>query len=67
MSYPWGIGEANLFDADYIKLREISLNYRVPDKAAQKLRMRDLNISIYSRNIMLGEKRRHGNRSGKSI
>ena len=56
MSYPWGIGEANLFDADYIKLREISLNYRVSDKAAQKLRMRDLNISVYSRNIMLWAK-----------
>ncbi len=56
MSYPWDIGEANLFDADYIKLREISLNYRVPDKAAQKLRMRDLNVSVYSRNIMLWAK-----------
>ncbi|OJV87729.1 MAG: hypothetical protein BGO34_11445 [Bacteroidia bacterium 44-10] len=56
MSYPWDIGEANIFDADYIKLREISLNYRVPDKAAQKLRMRDLNISVYSRNIMLWAK-----------
>lgn len=56
MSYPWDIGEANIFDADYIKLREISLNYRVPDKMAQKLRMRDLNISVYSRNIMLWTK-----------
>lgn len=56
MSYPWDIGEANIFDADYVKLREISLNYRVPNKAAQKLRMRDLNISVYSRNIMLWAK-----------
>lgn len=56
MSYPWDIGEANLFDADYIKLREISLNYRVPNKVAQKLRMSDLNISVYSRNIMLWAK-----------
>lgn len=56
MSYPWDIGEANIFDADYVKLREISLNYNVPDKVAQKLRMRDLNISVYSRNIMLWAK-----------
>ena len=56
MSYPWDIGEANIFDADYIKLREIALNYRVPDKTAQKLKMRDLNISVYSRNIMLWAK-----------
>lgn len=56
MSYPWDLGEANIFDADYVKLREISLNYRVPNKTAQKLKMRDLNISVYSRNIMLWAK-----------
>ncbi|RNC66529.1 SusC/RagA family TonB-linked outer membrane protein [Proteiniphilum sp. X52] len=56
MSYPWDIGEVNIFDADYVKLREIALNYSVPDKAARKLRMRDLNISVYSRNIMLWTK-----------
>lgn len=56
MSYPWDIGEANIFDSDYIKLREISLNYRVPDKVANKLKMSDLNISVYSRNIMIWAK-----------
>ncbi|MEA4949158.1 MAG: SusC/RagA family TonB-linked outer membrane protein [Petrimonas sp.] len=56
MSYPWGIGEANLFDADYVKLREIALNYKVPAKTAQKLKLQDLNISVYSRNIMLWAK-----------
>lgn len=56
MSYPWDIGEANLFDADYLKLREISLNYRVPRQAAQKLGIKDLNLSLYSRNIMIWSK-----------
>lgn len=56
MSYPWDIGEANIFDADYVKLREISLNYNVPEKVAKRLRMSDLNISVYSRNIMLWAK-----------
>lgn len=56
MSYPWDIGEANLFDADYIKLREIALNYRVPARAIQKLGIENLNISVYSRNIMLWTK-----------
>lgn len=56
MSYPWDIGEANIFDADYLKLREISLNYQVPRHFAQKLKMTDLNIAVYSRNIMLWAK-----------
>lgn len=56
MSYPWDIGEANLFDADYIKLREIALNYRFPNKVAQKLGVQDLNFSVYSRNIMIWTK-----------
>jgi TonB-linked SusC/RagA family outer membrane protein len=56
VSYPWDIGEANLFDADYIKLREISLNYRLPSNIAQLIGMEDVNFSIYSRNIMLWAK-----------
>lgn len=56
VSYPWDIGQANLFDADYIKLREISLNYNLPFKIAKKLGMQDVNFSIYSRNIMIWTK-----------
>ena len=56
MSYPWDIGEANLFDADYLKLREIALNYRVPNRIAQKLGVQDLDFSVYSRNIMIWTK-----------
>ncbi|MCY1723204.1 SusC/RagA family TonB-linked outer membrane protein [Prolixibacteraceae bacterium Z1-6] len=56
VSYPWDIGEANLFDADYIKLREISLSYRLPNQYTQKIGMEDVNFSIYSRNIMLWTK-----------
>lgn len=56
VSYPWDIGQANMFDADYIKLREVALNYRVPNSLASKLHMQDINVSIYSRNIMLWTK-----------
>ncbi|MCG6188062.1 SusC/RagA family TonB-linked outer membrane protein [Maribellus maritimus] len=56
VSYPWDIGEANLFDADYIKLREISLSYRLPNRYSERLGMQDVNFSIYSRNIMLWTK-----------
>jgi len=56
LSYPWDIGTANMFDADFIKLREISLNYRFPDRMTEKLRIENLNLSVYSRNIMLWTK-----------
>jgi len=56
VSYPWDIGRANMFDADYIKIREIALSYRLPFTIADKIGMQDVNFSIYSRNIMLWTK-----------
>ncbi|MEN8117923.1 MAG: SusC/RagA family TonB-linked outer membrane protein [Bacteroidota bacterium] len=56
VSYPWDIGEANLFDADYIKLREISLSYTLPNKISQTVGMSNVNFSVYSRNILLWAK-----------
>ena len=56
VSYSWDIGEANLFDADYVKLREISLNYRVPARIVQKFGLQDVNLALYSRNIILWTK-----------
>jgi hypothetical protein len=55
-SYPWDLGEANIFDADYIKLREIALSYNLPNKYSQKLGISDANFSLYSRNIMIWTK-----------
>jgi TonB-linked SusC/RagA family outer membrane protein len=55
-SWPWDIGEASLLDADYVKLREISLSYKLPGRISQKMGMEDVNFSVYSRNIMLWTK-----------
>ncbi len=55
-SYPWDVSTTNMFDADYVKLREISLSYRLPSTVANRIGMQDVNISIYSRNIMLWTK-----------
>ncbi len=56
VSYPWDIGKANLFDADYVKLREIALSYRLDNQVAGRIGLQDINFSIYSRNIMLWTK-----------
>jgi len=56
VSFPWDIGEKRIFDADYVKLREVSLSYRLPNKTAERMGLEDINFSIYSRNIMLWTK-----------
>ena len=57
ISYPWEFASASLFDSDFIKLRDISLSYRVPRNAMAKISfLNDLHISVYSRNIVLWTK-----------
>lgn len=40
-----------IYDASYIKLREISIGYSIPRKYAQKLSLEAINVSIFSRNV----------------
>ncbi len=47
--YPWSYNKQITFDASFIKLREISLSYDLP----KFLGLRNANISVFSRNIML--------------
>jgi len=56
VSYPWDIGRANMFDADYIKLREVSLSYSLSNDFTKRIKVENVNFSIYSRNIMLWTK-----------
>ncbi|WP_077346202.1 SusC/RagA family TonB-linked outer membrane protein [Algoriphagus sp. A40] len=56
VSFPWEFGTPAMFDADFIKLREISLGYRLPRNVAQKIGIQGANLSVYSRNIMLWTK-----------
>ncbi|MBA4848915.1 SusC/RagA family TonB-linked outer membrane protein [Emticicia sp. BO119] len=52
-NYPWDFTRAALFDASYIKLREISLGYEIPGSFVKRLGMQSANFSVYSRNIMV--------------
>lgn len=52
----WDFGTPHMFDADYIKLREISLGYDLPRKFVEKAGLDNVNLSVYSRNIMLWTK-----------
>ncbi len=52
-NYPWDFTRAALFDASYIKLREVSLGYEIPSSFVKRLGLQSANFSVYSRNIML--------------
>ncbi|WP_149304797.1 SusC/RagA family TonB-linked outer membrane protein [Pareuzebyella sediminis] len=53
---PWDFGTPHMFDADFIKLREISLGYDLPRKFVDRMGIDNLNFALYSRNIMLWTK-----------
>ena len=55
-NYPWDFTRASTFDADYVKLRQISISYSFPRAIAEKVSMRNLSLSLFSRNIILWTK-----------
>lgn len=55
-NYPWSFGKSAMFDASFIKLREISLSYTLPSSLTEGIGMDNLAVSVYSRNIILWTK-----------
>lgn len=43
--------EAGVFDASFIKLREMSLTYNFPKRITQSLRMNNLSMTVFGRNL----------------
>ncbi|SHO60941.1 SusC/RagA family TonB-linked outer membrane protein [Algoriphagus zhangzhouensis] len=55
-TYPWSFNEQVTFDATFIKLRELSLGYRLPNMGAFK----NITFSVYTRNLMIWTKAQVG-------
>jgi len=51
-----GIVEPFVEDASYVKLREVSLSYNLPQKSLKKLPFRNVSISIVGRNLFFFHK-----------
>ncbi len=49
----FGLHERWLYDASFIKLREVSLGYNIPKKALGKLPVQSLKLSVIGRNLWL--------------
>ena len=52
--YGWSYTETATFDADFIKLRELSLSYQLP--SMKSIGIQSATIAVYSRNIVLWTK-----------
>jgi hypothetical protein len=53
---PWDFPQAFLFPASYLKLRQISLSYQFPDRWINSLKLQNVSLSVFSRNIILWTK-----------
>ena len=49
----YGIHEAHVFDASWLKLRELRLGYRVPSRFAGRVGMSAMSIALVGRNLWL--------------
>src|SRR5262249_16829711 len=43
--------EGAVFDNDYVKLREVSLSYTLPQRLSSKIKSQRLTVSLYGRNL----------------
>ncbi len=55
-NYPWDFTKAAMFDASFIKLREVSLSYQLPKSFVNSIGISDASFAVYSRNIILWTK-----------
>lgn len=54
-----GIAEGVMYDASFVKLRELQIGYTIPDKIFGKLPIRGATISLVGRNLFLWDKVPH--------
>lgn len=47
------IDEANIFDASFVKLREVKLNYNLPSKWVRSIGLADASVSLVGRNLLI--------------
>ena len=54
-----GIAEGVMYDASFVKLRELQIGYTIPDRVFGKLPIRGATISLVGRNLFLWDKVPH--------
>ena len=59
-NYAWDFTKTALFDADYLKLREIALTYQLPPTLVSRIGLQNASVGVYSRNVILWTKAKIG-------
>lgn len=59
-NYPWSFNKSAMFDASFIKLREVSLAYAIPTRLTKTIGIQHASVAVYSRDIMLWTKAKIG-------
>ncbi len=49
----YGLHEAHVFDASFVKLREVKLGYNLPTSLTQRVKVSGINLSLVGRNLWL--------------
>ncbi len=49
----YSIAEANVWDADYVKLREVVIGWKVPRRITRRLHLQEANLSLTARNLWI--------------
>ena len=52
-AYSNSIVESAVFDASYVKLRQLTLGYKLPSKLIEKTMFKDINVSLVGRNLAI--------------
>lgn len=56
----WNSARMSMFDASYIKLRELTINASLPRAWANSLKVQGISVGVYTRNIILWTKAKAG-------
>ena len=59
-NYPWDFTKPALFDASFVKLREVTFGYQLPASFIKSIGLESATFSLYVRNIMLWTKAKNG-------
>jgi TonB-linked SusC/RagA family outer membrane protein len=57
---PWSFGRMNMFDASYIKLREITLTTQAPQKWVDAIHVQGITFGVYMRNLIIWTRAKSG-------
>jgi len=57
---PWSFGRMDMFDASFIKLRELTMMFALPAQVARALKVQGVSLGVYTRNVLLWTKAKIG-------